>query len=82
MLATTYFLAKYILHIQFTIFHTYFSTKLSFTNKRYNAVWMGTIYLEDHKNEMRRQKEIIESSQNFTFFTKFHKNSCFPLGMN
>ena len=60
------FLAKYILHIQFTIFHTYFSTKLSFTNKRYNAGWMGTIYLEDHKNEMRRQKEIIESSQNFT----------------
>ena len=49
------------IYIQFTIFNIYFSTKLSCTNKRYNAVWIGTTPLQDRKNEMRRKMDRVQN---------------------
>ena len=63
------------IYIQFTLFNTYFLTKLLFLNKRYNTVWMGTTHLEDQKKPNEKRKGLtIESSQKLMF--------CFPLRMN
>ena len=44
------------IYIHFATFNTYFSTKLSFTNKRYNPVWIGTIRLEIKKTKWEEKK--------------------------
>ena len=49
------------IYIQLAIFNTYFSAKLSFTNKRYKPVWIGTIRLEIKKTKWEEKKTDIES---------------------